>query len=83
MINPSEFLTFLREKGFSFATGVPCSYFSRMTDEFEMHQESITYITATSEDEAVGIASGVALGGARAFVIMQNSIMQNLNCNMN
>jgi phosphonopyruvate decarboxylase len=73
MINPSEFLTFLREKGFSFATGVPCSYFSRMIDDFEIHQESITYIPATREDEAVGIASGVAFGGARAFVIMQNS----------
>ncbi|TFG28516.1 hypothetical protein EU528_11120 [Candidatus Thorarchaeota archaeon] len=73
MINPSEFLTFLRAKGFSFATGVPCSYFSRMIDKFEMHQESITYIPATREDEAVGIASGVTFGGARAFVIMQNS----------
>ncbi|MGY5872754.1 MAG: thiamine pyrophosphate-binding protein [Candidatus Thorarchaeota archaeon] len=73
MINPSEFLTFLREKEFSFATGVPCSYFSRMINEFEINQESITYIPATREDEAVGIASGVAFGGSRAFVIMQNS----------
>jgi phosphonopyruvate decarboxylase len=38
-----------------------------------LHQESITYIPATREDEAVGIASGVTFGGARAFVIMQNS----------
>ena len=73
MINPAEFLDFLGEKGFSFASGVPCSYFSRMINEFETHQESITYIPATREDEAVGIASGVAFGGSRAFVIMQNS----------
>ena len=72
MINPSDFLDFLEDKGFSFATGVPCSYFSRMINEFE-NQESISYIPATREDEAVGIASGVAFGGARAFVIMQNS----------
>jgi phosphonopyruvate decarboxylase len=72
MINSSEFLDFLREKGFSFATGVPCSYFSRMINEFE-NLESISYIPATREDEAVGIASGIAFGGARAFVIMQNS----------
>ena len=72
MIDSSEFLTFLQEKGFSFATGVPCSYFSRMINEFENH-ESIRYVPATREDEAVGIASGVAFGGARAFVIMQNS----------
>lgn len=73
MINPSEFLYYLRDREFLFATGVPCSYFSRMINEFEMHQESITYIPATREDEAVGIASGVAFGGSRAFVIMQNS----------
>ena len=72
MINSSEFLDFLREEGFSFATGVPCSYFSRMINEFE-NLESISYIPAAREDEAVGIASGVAFGGARAFVIMQNS----------
>ena len=72
MINSSEFLDILQEKGFSFATGVPCSYFSRMINEFENH-EAISYIPATREDEAVGIASGVAFGGARAFVIMQNS----------
>ncbi|MHA1963242.1 MAG: thiamine pyrophosphate-binding protein [Candidatus Thorarchaeota archaeon] len=72
MINPSKFLGFLEDKGFSFATGVPCSYFSRMIKEFE-NQESINYIPASREDEAVGIASGVAFGGARAFVIMQNS----------
>ena len=72
MIDTSEFLTFLQDTGFSFAAGVPCSYFSRMINEFEK-QESIRYIPATREDEAVGIASGVAFGGERAFVIMQNS----------
>ncbi|MGY5865879.1 MAG: thiamine pyrophosphate-binding protein [Candidatus Thorarchaeota archaeon] len=72
MINPSDFLDFLREKGFSFATGVPCSYFSRLINEFE-RQESVRYIPSTREDEAVGIASGLAFGGQRAFVIMQNS----------
>jgi phosphonopyruvate decarboxylase len=72
MINTSEFLEFLHERGFSIATGVPCSYFTRMIDEFEK-QDSIRYIPAAREDEAVGIASGVALGGSQAFLIMQNS----------
>jgi phosphonopyruvate decarboxylase len=73
MINHSDLLLFLQKKNFSFATGVPCSYFSRMINEFEIHQDSISYIPATREDEAVGIASGVAFGGKRSFVIMQNS----------
>jgi len=72
MIDSSEFLDFLKKKEFSFATGVPCSYFSRMINEFE-NQKSIKYIPATREDEAVGIASGLVLGGKNAFVIMQNS----------
>ncbi len=72
MIGSSEFLQVLREQGFAFASGVPCSYFSRVIDELE-RTDSIRYIPATREDEAVGIASGVAFGGARAFVIMQNS----------
>ena len=72
MINPVEFLIYLQEKGFSFATGVPCSYFTRIIDELT-NQKIITYIPASKEDEAVGIASGLAFGEERAFVIMQNS----------
>lgn len=72
MINPSELLSFLNEKGFSFATGVPCSYFARIINELADHK-IIKYIPASREDEAIGIASGMALGEERAFVIMQNS----------
>ncbi|TFF94508.1 hypothetical protein EU546_04770 [Candidatus Thorarchaeota archaeon] len=72
MINSPEILSFLHERGFSFATGVPCSYFSRLIEALENH-DLIRYIPATREDEAVGIASGIALGRSRAFVIMQNS----------
>ena len=72
MISPSEFLEFMHEKDFTIATGVPCSYFSRVINGFESYK-SIKYIPATREDEAVGIASGAAIGGTRVFVIMQNS----------
>jgi len=64
MINPSEFLSFLREKGFSFATGVPCSYFARIINEL-VDRNVINYIPASREDEAVGIASGLAFGEKR------------------
>ncbi|MFW9787769.1 MAG: thiamine pyrophosphate-binding protein [Candidatus Thorarchaeota archaeon] len=72
MINSSEFLDVLYKRGFAFATGVPCSYFSRIINGLENY-DTISYIPATREDEAVGIASGLAFGGAQAFVIMQNS----------
>lgn len=77
MISSSQFLSFLKEEGFSFATGVPCSYFARLIRELEK-QETVNYIPATREDEAVGIASGLAFGGERAFVIMQNSGFANI-----
>ncbi len=72
MIDSIDFLKFLHENGFSFASGVPCSYFAKMINDLADF-ESIIYVPATREDEAIGIASGVALGGERAFVVMQNS----------
>jgi sulfopyruvate decarboxylase alpha subunit len=72
MINPTEIIDSLHEMGFSFASGVPCSYFSRLIMALE-HHNVIRYIPATREDEAVGLASGIALGNALAFVVMQNS----------
>ena len=56
MIDTSGFLSFMHNKGVSFASGVPCSYFSRIIDELAT-QESIKYVPATREDE------GENLGG--------------------
>ncbi|MHA1909593.1 MAG: thiamine pyrophosphate-binding protein [Candidatus Thorarchaeota archaeon] len=72
MIDSQEFLEFLGEKGFTLATGVPCSYFSRIIKRLTK-SDSIMYVPASREDEAVGIASGVAFGRGSGFVIMQNS----------
>ena len=72
MIDSSEFLNFLSEKKFAFAIGVPCSYFSRLINKLTK-LGSIKYVPASREDEAIGIASGLAFGEKRAFVIMQNS----------
>jgi phosphonopyruvate decarboxylase len=77
MISSSQFLGYLKERGFAFATGVPCSYFARLIRELEK-QKAVNYIPASREDEAVGIASGLAFGGERAFVIMQNSGFANI-----
>lgn len=72
MIDPKQFLSFLSKKGFSLASGVPCSYFK---DTFVSLEESkdIKYIPATREDEAVGIVCGYFLGGKDGFLILQNS----------
>jgi phosphonopyruvate decarboxylase len=72
MIDSTDLLIFLEKNGFSFASGVPCSYFQQMIDKLQMF-DAISYIPATREDEAIGIASGIAFSGKRAFIIMQNS----------
>ena len=72
MINPEQFLYFLSEKGFSLASGVPCSYFKDTFVSLEK-SDKIYYIPATREDEAVGIACGYYLGGKSGFLILQNS----------
>ena len=72
MINTSELIDYLKDKGFSLSAGVPCSYFKDLINTLEKDLE-ISYIPATREDEAVGIASGYYFGGKQSFLIMQNS----------
>lgn len=72
MIDSKEVLKILHSEGISFASGVPCSYFSRLITELSEF-EGISYIPATREDEAIGIASGISFGNGKAMVLMQNS----------
>ena len=72
MIDTVYLINFLKDKGFSLSSGVPCSYFKDLINTLEKEQE-IKYIPATREDEAVGIAAGYYLGGKQSFLIMQNS----------
>ncbi|MDP3979961.1 MAG: thiamine pyrophosphate-binding protein [Chlamydiota bacterium] len=60
----------LKEHGFNFFTGVPCSFLSELIEILEA-QES--YIPAVREDQAIGLASGAYLAGRKPVVLMQNS----------
>lgn len=79
MIDPSELMTFL-EKKFQYISGVPCSYFTNFLAFLTSHETEtqLKHVYATREDEAIGIASGVALSGKRALVYMQNSGLGNI-----
>ncbi len=72
MIETSYFLNHLLDHGFTFSTGVPCSYFKDLFIALEK-DDRISYLPATREDEAMGIASGYFLGGGKTFLIIQNS----------
>ncbi|MHA2245449.1 MAG: thiamine pyrophosphate-binding protein [Candidatus Hodarchaeales archaeon] len=79
MIDPSQFMSFL-EKKFQYISGVPCSYFKDFLAYLASHETEthLKHVYATREDEAIGIASGVAFSGKRALVYMQNSGLGNI-----
>lgn len=70
-------LTVLKEKDYANFTGVPCSLlkgiFSLLEKESKKKDENIVYIPAVREDSALGVASGMYLGGKKSAVLMQNS----------
>ncbi|MHA2333936.1 MAG: thiamine pyrophosphate-binding protein [Candidatus Hodarchaeales archaeon] len=79
MIDISEFTSFL-EKEFHYVCGVPCSYFKEFLDYLVSLEEKsqLKHVITTREDEAIGIASGVALSGKNTLVYMQNSGLGNI-----
>lgn len=62
--------------GFDFFTGVPCSYLTPVINSV-MTTSAHGYVGATSEGEAVAIASGAQLAGRNAVVMCQNSGLGN------
>jgi len=72
----AEFCGALKRQGFNFYTGVPCSYFKDIINLLQTDSE-IRYVSATGEDEAIGIAVGAYLAGHRPVVLMQNSGLGN------
>ena len=76
MISANFFINLLSKSGFTFFTGVPCSYLTPVINGV-INSKKIKYIGATSEGEAVGIASGAWLAGKKSVVMIQNSGLGN------
>jgi sulfopyruvate decarboxylase subunit alpha len=72
MMNAIEFCALLKEKRFDFFTGVPCAILSKIITCLSAGTEFL-YVSATREDEAIGIATGAYMAGKRPVVLMQNS----------
>ena len=71
-----KFCVALKKQGFNFASGVPCSILGGIIDYLSADTD-ITYIPATREDEAIGVATGAYLAGKKPLVLMQNSGLGN------
>lgn len=76
MIQARDFVQPALERGYSFWSGVPCSFLTPFIN-YVIGSPDVEYVGATSEGEAVGIAAGAHLAGRRTVVICQNSGLGN------
>ena len=67
-----DFCLLLKMNKLDFFTGVPCTILSDIMRYISGNPE-FTYVPATREDEAIGIAAGAYMGGKKPAVLMQNS----------
>ena len=76
MISAQDFCDLLTGRGFTFASGVPCSHFGGPIAH--LSTQPGRYVPAPNEGSALAVAAGAALGGQRSYVMLQNSGLGNL-----
>ncbi len=74
MLDTEIFGSELKKLGFTFYSGVPCSF---LKDIINYAINDCEYIAAANEGDAVAIAAGAFIGGKKAVVLMQNSGLTN------
>ena len=67
-----DFYAALKGAGFDFFCGVPCSLLKGLVTLLE-EDRAASYVSATREDSALGMAAGAFFGGKLPMVLMQNS----------
>lgn len=70
--NARNFARELKDRRFSFFTGVPCSLLGTLIEHLES-SPNFTYVPNVREDAALGLATGAYLAGRKSCVLMQNS----------
>lgn len=76
MIQAEQFVGPALQRGYSFWSGVPCSFLTPFIN-YVISSPDLEYVGATSEGEALGIAAGAHLAGRKTVVICQNSGLGN------
>ncbi len=74
MIDIDEFGMLLRAHRYELFSGVPCSLLQPLIN---LASNSLDYVAATNEGEAVAIAAGAQMGGKKSAVLLQNSGLAN------
>ncbi len=76
MIEARALLARLRALGYSFFSGVPCSFLTPLINAV-INDRELDYVGATSEGEAIGINLGASLAGRKTVTLCQNSGLGN------
>lgn len=77
MVSAVDLWRYLKLKGYTYFSGVPCSILKEMLAIAE-HDRYIQYVPAVRENVALGIASGAYLAGRKSGILMQNSGLGNI-----
>ncbi len=77
MLQASDFISACTSLGYTFFTGVPCSFLKPLIN-YIIQSPDVDYIAASSEGEAVGIAAGSYLASRKSVVMCQNSGLGNM-----
>ena len=72
MIDSRGFIACLKESGFYFFSGVPCSIL-KVALTYLIADKEVKYVPAAREDIAIGVASGAYLTGKKSAILIQNS----------
>ncbi len=74
MIDTAIFGAALKESGFNFYSGVPCSYLKYLIN-YALNE--CDYIMAANEGDAAALCAGAYMGGRRPVILCQNSGLTN------
>lgn len=76
MIQAEDFIRPAKAMGFTFWSGVPCSFLTPFINSV-IDDAEVIYLSAANEGDAVAAASGAAVAGRPAVAMMQNSGLGN------
>ncbi|MFT4561212.1 MAG: phosphonopyruvate decarboxylase [Gammaproteobacteria bacterium] len=76
MISAHEFVDRARDVGFTWYAGVPCSFLTPFIN-YVIGDDSLTYVSAANEGDAVAAVAGAVIGGRGGVAMMQNSGLGN------
>ncbi len=74
VLQTQTFGSSLKERGFDFYAGVPCSFLKNLIN---YAINDCRYVMAANEGDAVAVCAGAYLGGHKSVVLMQNSGLTN------